>query len=131
MSIKALVSRHQASPRFLIPFQIGIAINRSHKNSNGENQEETTFVDCDAFGKTAEVINQYFHKGDPIHVEGRLRFRQWQTESQETRSKPSVIIDRFEFVKTRQDGDSTSTQPQAVKWTHCRGQNTGGNDIPF
>ncbi len=40
-------------------------------------QEETTFVDCEAFGRTAEVINQYLRKGRPIFIEGRLRLDQW------------------------------------------------------
>ena len=84
------------------------------EDNNGNDAKETTFVDCDAFGRTAEVINQYLHKGDPIHIEGRLRFRQWETENQEKRSKLSVVVDRFEFVKTRQESENSDsiTEPQ-------------------
>ena len=46
--------------------QIGLAINRNYTDGGGEKQQETTFVDAQAWGKTGEVINQYLHKGDPI-----------------------------------------------------------------
>ena len=38
---------------------LGLAVNRRWRNQQGEQQEETTFIDCEAFGKQAEVINQY------------------------------------------------------------------------
>ena len=42
---------------------LGLAVNRRWRNQQGEQQEETTFIDCEAFGKQAEVINQYLKKG--------------------------------------------------------------------
>ena len=59
----------------------------------------------DAFGRQGEVVNEYFSKGKPILVEGRLRFRQWETDSGEKRSKLSVTLDRFSFVGSRQDSE--------------------------
>jgi len=46
------------------------------KNEAGETKEEVTFV-IDSFGRQAEVIAQYFLKGKPIFIEGRLRLDQW------------------------------------------------------
>ena len=137
MSTKALVSRCRASPRFFIPSgtsvtQIGIAINRPYKDSSSNDAEETTFIDCGTFGKIAEVISQYIRKGGPIHLEGRLRFRQWQTESQEARSKLSVIIDRFELVRTQQEAENA--MPTEAELGGAAPSNTlpdEGNDIPF
>ena len=43
--------------------EFGIAMNRKFKGANGEDREEVTFVDISAFGKTGELINQYFTKG--------------------------------------------------------------------
>ncbi|MCK5173219.1 MAG: single-stranded DNA-binding protein, partial [Planctomycetes bacterium] len=54
--------------------------------------------DCQMFGKRAEVINKYFHKGDPILVEGRLKFDSWQAQDGSKRSKLRVFIENFEFV---------------------------------
>jgi single-strand DNA-binding protein len=77
----------------------GVACNRRYKTQSGEQKEEVTFVDCSAFGRTAEVINQYFTKGKPIFIEGRLRYEQWEDkQGGGKRSRLSVHIDNFQFV---------------------------------
>ena len=49
---------------------IGLAVNRRYKTKDtGEQREETTFVDCEAWGRTAEVMNQYLAKGRPVFIE--------------------------------------------------------------
>lgn len=83
----------------------GLAVNRTWRNQQGEQQEETTFVDCTAFARTAEVINQYLQKGRPLFIEGRLRLERWQAQDGSNRSKLSVVVDRFEFIDSRRDGD--------------------------
>ena len=83
----------------------GIACNRKYKTQSGEQKEEVTFVDCSAFGRTAEVINQYFTKGKPIFIEGRLRYEQWEDkQGGGKRSRLSVHIDSFEFIGGRDGG---------------------------
>jgi single-strand DNA-binding protein len=79
----------------------GIAVNRRWKNQNGEQQEEVTFVDCEAWGRTGEVINQYFKKGAAIFLEGRLKLDQWQDKEGQKRSKMKVVIENFQFIDTR------------------------------
>jgi len=79
----------------------GMAVNRRWKNQQGEQQEEVMFIDCDAFGRTAELINQFFRKGRPIFIEGRLKLDQWQDKDGNKRSKHKVIIDNFDFVDTK------------------------------
>ena len=51
----------------------GLAINRKWKSESGESKEEVTFVDVEAWDRQGEVIAQYFKKGSPILVEGRLK----------------------------------------------------------
>jgi len=72
---------------------IGLAVNRRWKSSEGERQEETTFVDCEAWGRTAEVMNQYLSKGRPVFIEGRLKLDQWQDQQGNNRSKLRVVIE--------------------------------------
>ncbi|MEC9374324.1 MAG: single-stranded DNA-binding protein, partial [Planctomycetota bacterium] len=77
----------------------GIAVNRRFRTRDGENREETTFVDCEAWGRTAETISQYLSKGRPIFIEGRLKLDTWQDkESGANRSKLKVVVDNFQFV---------------------------------
>ncbi len=86
--------------------QIGIAVNRKWRDSNsGELREETTFVDCEAFGKTAENIAKFFSKGKPIFLEGRLKLDQWKDKTDgSNRSKLKVIVDTFQFVESKGGG---------------------------
>ena len=75
-----------------------IATSRKFKRQDGEQGEETLFVDCSAFGRTGEVIAQYLGKGSPIFVEGRLKLDQWESPDGGKRSKHTVVVDRFEFL---------------------------------
>jgi single-strand DNA-binding protein len=79
-----------------------IACNRKFKGANGEEREEVTFVDITAFARTAEVINQYFTKGKPIFIEGRLKLDQWEDKNGGgKRSKLSVVCENFQFIGGR------------------------------
>jgi single-strand DNA-binding protein len=80
-----------------------VASNRVWVNEAGERKDECTFVECTAWGRTAEVIAQYFRKGDPILVEGELRLDQWEHEGQK-RTKLFLLVDRFTFLKAKDKG---------------------------
>ena len=85
--------------------EFGIAMNRKFKGQNGEDREEVTFVDITAFGKTAELINQYFTKGKPIFIEGRLKYDQWDDKNGGgKRSKLTVVVDNFQFIGGKDGG---------------------------
>ena len=94
------------TPKGLAIAKIGLAINRTWKNEAGETKEEVTFVDVDSFGRQAEVIAQYFRKGRPILIEGRLRLDQWDDkQTGQKRSKLGVVLEGFSFVdSTRSEG---------------------------
>ena len=58
-----------------------------------------------AFGKTGELINQYFQKGKPIFIEGRIKYDSWEDkQGGGKRSKISVVIENFQFVGGRDGG---------------------------
>ena len=78
--------------------EFGLAINRVFRKQDGSEGRETCFVDCQMFGKRAEVINKYLKKGDPIFVEGRLKYDQWQAQDGSKRSKLRVFVENFEFL---------------------------------
>ena len=83
---------------------IGLAVNRKYRTQSGENREEVTFVDCEAWGRTAEVMAQYLRKGRPVFIEGRLKLDQWQDQQGNNRSKLKVVSDNFQFVDSGQGG---------------------------
>jgi single-strand DNA-binding protein len=96
--------------------EFGLACNRKWRTPQGENREEVTFVDCTAFGKQAETINQYCRKGKALFVEGRLKFDTWEDkQGGGRRSKLSVVVEGFQFVGGREAGDETDQRPESIK----------------
>jgi single-strand DNA-binding protein len=87
--------------------KLGLAVNRRYRTRDNEQKEETTFVDIDAFGSQAEILERYCQKGSPLFVEGRLRLDQWQTSSGDNRSKLTVVLENFQFLGSSRDGSST------------------------
>lgn len=89
--------RFLANERCVASF--GVANSRRYKTGNGETKEETLFMDCEAWGQTAEHIGKHFMKGKPIIVEGRLRQDNWtDKDSGKPRSKAVLVVERFHFV---------------------------------
>ena len=97
----------------------GIAINRNWTGPDGEKKEEVCYVDINMFGRRAEVINEYFSKGNPIFIEGRLQFQQWETKDGQKRSTLRVVAEDFQFIggKTKKDEGQSfqeSTEPNDI-----------------
>ncbi len=78
--------------------EFGLAMNRTYKKQDGTQGQESCFVDCQMFGKRAEVINKYLKKGDPLFLEGRLKYDQWNAQDGSKRSKLRVFVENFEFL---------------------------------
>ena len=114
------------TPKGMAITKFSIACNRRYKNSNGEDEEETTFVDCTAFGRQAEVIKEHFSIGKPIFVEGRLKLDTWEDgKTGQNRSRLSVICEKFYFIGGRFDDQQ---RPVEAKET---GDKPTGDDVPF
>ena len=84
---------------------IGLAVNHHYTTRDGDKKEDTAFVDCEAWGRQAEVMSQYLSKGRPVFIEGRLKFDQWQDKEGQNRSKLKVVIENFQFIDSRSDGE--------------------------
>ena len=85
--------------------EFGLAMNRKFKAASGEDREEVCFVDCSAFGRSAEVINQYCQKGKLLYVEGRLKLDEWEDkQGGGKRSKLRVVVENFQFLGGREGG---------------------------
>ncbi len=88
---------------------ISLAVNRKWYNEAREIQEEVTFVTVDAFGKQAETIGQYFKRGNPILMEGRLRQDQWvDKQTGQKRSQLKVVLENFRFLPSGQSREGGS-----------------------
>lgn len=79
--------------------ELGLAMNRSWTNEQGQKQEEVTFVDVTVWGKTAENAAQYLSKGRSVLVEGRLQLDTWvDSQSGQSRSRLRVVAESLQFL---------------------------------
>lgn len=79
--------------------KLGLAVSRKFSTESGEKKEEVTFVDVDFVGKIAETVGKYVKKGDPIHIDGRLKLDSWEDKKTgEKRSKLGVWGEGMQFL---------------------------------
>ncbi len=96
--------------------RIGLAISRVYTPEGGERKEEVTFVDVDAFGRPAEVIGQYFKKGRPILIEGRLKYDTWDDkQTGQKRSKLGVVLEGFQFLDSGRPAEAGVPAPEGER----------------
>jgi single-strand binding protein len=87
-----------------------LAVTRTWRNQNGQNQDQTSFINCVAWGRTSETIAQYVKKGSPLLVSGRLDQRSYDDKDGNKRSVVEVTVEDFTFVGGgRADGNTTPT----------------------
>ena len=89
----------------------GLAINRRWKTPAGETREETTFVDIEVWGTTAENAAKYLKKGSGVYVQGRLKLDTWADKKDGSkRSKLRVTADVIQFTD-RKPATTTDAPP--------------------
>ena len=119
--------------------KLGLAVNRVWRDTEGQQKEETTFVDVDAFGKQAETLGQYMQKGRPILIEGRLKLDQWEDKNTgQNRSRLGVVLERFTFIgsgagQTAGGGGAQqqSAPPPSQPTEGPPADGPGDDDVPF
>ena len=115
--------------------QIRLAANRKFNTAQGL-QEKTLFIDCDCFGKNAEVVLNYVHKGDLVLVSGELRQDTYTALSgrnagQEI-TKTFIAVETLRLMpKTFNGKDTTQVQPQAVAQPQAGVVEIPDDEIPF
>ncbi|HMP77257.1 MAG TPA: single-stranded DNA-binding protein [Kiritimatiellia bacterium] len=93
----------RSTPSGMAVAELGMAVNRRYKASNGEDREETCFLNVTVWGKTAELCAEYLRKGSPLFVEGRLKLDEWEKDGQK-RSKLGVVAERVQFLDSGSRG---------------------------
>jgi len=91
--------RYTPSGRPLTKFQL--AANRSWTTADGEKKTETEWFNIVAWGKLAEICNQYLKKGQQVYIEGRLHTRRWQDDEGANHSSVEVITQEMIMLDGR------------------------------
>ena len=121
----------------------GVACNRVWKDTQGNKKEKVFFGECNAFGRTAEVIKEHFPKGRKILVIGRLDREEWDDkQTGAKRSATRIIVDNFQFMGDLRPGNAARNEeadsaaqrtqrPAAPRPPADPDLDTAPDDIPF
>ena len=109
----------------------GLATNRRWTGKDGNQREETCFVDCRAFGRQAENINKYLTKGRAVFLEGRLTFDSWTAQDGTRRSRHRVTVENFQFLPGAPGAGANQTEGRVSDAGLGADQKKGEDDIPF
>lgn len=113
MNIVALTGRLTKDPDIrytnggLTIARLNVAVNRDYKKEGGQTAD---FPNVIAFGKTAEFIEKYFHKGNKIEVSGRLQTGSYQKEDGTKVYTTDVLAERVGFGESKKESGSQQTK---------------------
>lgn len=114
----------------------GLASSRKYKKQDGSPGEEVCFVDVKLSGRSAEVANQYLHKGSKVLIEGRLSLETWNDQNGAKRSKHTITAERMQMLDSKPSSEeyndnSTRNQPQMQNETNPKDSaNSYSQNIP-
>ena len=74
-----------------------VATNRFWKDKSGERKESTEFHNVVAWGRQAEIVNQFSKKGSIIMIEGRLQTRSWEGKDGQTRRTTEIVAENIQL----------------------------------
>lgn len=124
--------------------EFGFAVNRKWKSSDGQDKEETMFINIVAWARTAEVVCQYLKRGSSAYIQGRLTLDQWEDrETGKKRQQHKVTADFVQFLdgggQQRSSGQQQGGAPQRSTRTPAPASSPPGGhddfdldeDVPF
>ena len=103
-----------------------IATDESYTDRNGTRQERTEWHTAIAFQRTAEICQQYLHKGSLVYIEGKLQTRKWQDKNGQDRYSTEIQCQRLQMLERRQEGNAPAQQP--AQQAH---EEPGWEEVPF
>jgi len=121
-----------------------VAVNTRRKNgATGEWEDKPNYFDVKVWGAQGENCARFLSKGRPVAVQGRLEWREWETQDGQKRQAVDIIADSVQFLGGRDDasaggftasvGGSRSDVPVDERdfQTAASGAGIGDDDIPF
>jgi single-strand DNA-binding protein len=106
--------RYTPSGKPLTKFQL--ASNRNWTSAEGERKTETEWFTIIAWGKLAEICNQYLTKGQQVYIEGRIHTRKWKDEGGNSHSSVEITAQEMVMLGGRNDDsgpeDASDVDPE-------------------
>ena len=92
-----------------------VATSKKWKSKDGESQEKTQWHNCQAWGKTGEIIQKYFTKGKPILVHGEIDYQTWDKDDGSKGYATKIIVNSFEFLPSGKAIAATGDSDQPAR----------------
>ncbi len=92
-----------------------IATNRVWKDKDGAKKEQAEFHNIVAFGKVAEICNQYLKKGAKTYIEGRLQTRSWEDQNGVKKYRTEIIVENISMLGGRSSAGNSSSFDSSTK----------------
>ena len=89
---------------------LSLATTEKFKTRDGEQKEHTEWHKISAFGKLADIIGQYVHKGDKLFIAGTLRTRKWQAQDGSDRYSTEIRANEMIMLGGEKRGDKPPMQ---------------------
>lgn len=84
-----------------------MALSENWKDKSGEKQSKTTWINCSVFGKQAEIIQQYVHKGDLLYIEAKVQVDQYEKEGVKM-TATKFVIKNFTMLGSKNESAPTA-----------------------
>lgn len=108
-----------------------VAVNRTYKDASGEQREDVSYIDCSAWGRLGEMINQYAKKGSGVLVSGRLDQRSFEGKDGVKRSRVEIVVEDFNFIgPANRDGGNSSFSAGSTSGAASDAPSDIPDDIP-
>ncbi len=116
-----------------------VAVNSRRKDESGQWVDKPNYFDVTVWGAQGENCAQYLSKGRPVAIDGRLNWREWESQEGGKRQSVDIIADSVQFLGSREGGGQTNGAPESDIQADTSdfdpvGVSSGGgsdDDIPF
>jgi single-strand DNA-binding protein len=80
-----------------------LAVNTRRKGASGDWEDKPNYFDVTVWGAQGENCNRFLSKGRPIALDGRLEWREWETQEGQKRQAIDIIADTVQFLSSPRD----------------------------
>jgi single-strand DNA-binding protein len=110
-----------------------IAVNARRKDESGQWVDKPNYFSITVWGQQGENCAQYLAKGRPVAVDGRLDWREWETQEGQKREAVEIVADSVQFLGSRGDGETGTYVPAGAAQASDAdfAPSAADDDIPF
>ena len=88
--------------------ELRVAVNSSRKDESGNWVDKPNYFNVKVWGAQGENCATYLSKGRPVAIDGRLDWREWETQDGQKRQSIDIIADRVQFLGSRDGGGQSN-----------------------